>query len=113
LAAKYVGGVWAKDYIAEAGSQLVATENASGGLGTTCSYAMDHLGSVRLVMGRHDYLPYGEEIAASTVGRDANFAKTPDVTQRATGRSGIWSRVRIISMRGISRRRWEGRGCYM
>jgi RHS repeat-associated protein len=59
---------------------------------STCYIATDHLGSTRLVtdqnanvVGRHDYVPFGEEIAANTGGRDSTFG-TPDfVNQKFTG----------------------------
>jgi RHS repeat-associated protein len=38
------------------------------------------------VIGRHDYLPFGEEIAANTAGRNAQFGPAVDtVTQKFTG----------------------------
>ncbi len=92
LAAEYVNGSWVKDYIADGSGNLVATENAAGGPCTTCYYTSDHLGSVRAVtdsnanvVGRHDYLPFGEEIQANTAGRDSHFGSITDVTERFTG----------------------------
>ena len=92
LAAEYVGGTWSRDYVKDGGGKLIATENSSGTC-TTCYLTYDHLGSVRAVIdknanvvGRHDYLPFGEEIAASTTGRDANFGPLKDsVTEKFTG----------------------------
>ena len=59
---------------------------------TTCYLAYDHLGSVRLVMdqngnvvARHDYLPFGEEIAGGQAGRTSQFGATDGVRQRFTG----------------------------
>jgi RHS repeat-associated protein len=59
---------------------------------TTCYIATDHLGSTRLVtdqnanvVGRHDYLPFGEEIAANTGGRNSNFGTQDFVNQKFTG----------------------------
>ena len=72
---------------------MIATENASGvGLCTTCYLSYDHLGSVRLVTdqngvvkARHDFLPYGEEVPASTAGRSSQFGSTTDAAQKFTG----------------------------
>jgi RHS repeat-associated protein len=59
---------------------------------TTCYIATDHLGSTRMVtdqnanvVGRHDYLPFGEEIAANTGGRNSNFGTQDFVNQKFTG----------------------------
>ncbi len=59
---------------------------------TTCYIAADHLGSTRLVtdqngntVGRHDYVPFGEEIAANTGGRDGTFGTQDFVNQKFTG----------------------------
>src|SRR6185437_11637898 len=59
---------------------------------TTCYIATDHLGSTRMVtdqnanvVGRHDYLPFGEEIAANTGGRDSTFGTQDFVNQKFTG----------------------------
>ena len=87
LAAEYANGTsWSRDYVRWAGGQVIATENASGvGLCTTCYLSYDHLGSVRLVTdqngvvkARHDFLPYGEEVPASTAGRSSQFGSTTD-----------------------------------
>ncbi len=92
LSAEYANGTtWSRDYIRWAGGQLIATENASGPC-TTCYFSYDHLGSVRLVtdananiIARHDYLPYGEEIAAGVGGRNSQFGLTTDTTAKFTG----------------------------
>jgi RHS repeat-associated protein len=59
---------------------------------TTCYIATDHLGSTRLVtdqngntVGRHDFVPFGEEIAANTGGRDSTFGTSDFVNQKFTG----------------------------
>jgi hypothetical protein len=51
----------------------------------------DHLGSTRLVsdqdanvIGRHDYPPFGEEIAANVGGRDGTFG-TSDLVRAMVG----------------------------
>ena len=94
LAAEYANGTsWSRDYVRWAGGQVIATENASGvGLCTTCYLSYDHLGSVRLVTdqngvvkARHDFLPYGEEVPASTAGRSSQFGSTTDAAQKFTG----------------------------
>jgi RHS repeat-associated protein len=60
---------------------------------TTCYIATDHLGSTRMVtdqnanvVGRHDYLPFGEEIAANTGGRNSNFGTQDFVNQKFTAK---------------------------
>jgi RHS repeat-associated protein len=59
---------------------------------STCYIATDHLSSTRLVtdqngntVGRHDYVPLGEEIAANTGGRDGTFGTQDFVNQKFTG----------------------------
>ncbi len=94
LAAEYAGGTsWSTDYVRwGSGGGLIATENAAGPC-TTCYFGFDHLGSVRLVMNqegtvvaRHDFLPYREEVPASTAGRDGRFGPNNDwVTTKFTG----------------------------
>ena len=58
-----------------------------------CYLTTDYLGSVRTVtsetlqvVGRHDYLPFGEEIPANTAGRDGNFGAFDGIQQRFTGK---------------------------
>src|SRR5690242_16999735 len=61
----------------------------------TCYIGTDHLGTTRLVtdtsgavIGRHDYLPFGEEIPASTAGRRAEWGALADnVDSKFTGQS--------------------------
>jgi RHS repeat-associated protein len=61
---------------------------------TTCYLSADHLGSTRMVtdsganvIGRHDFLPFGEEIAANTAGRNAQWGPGNDtVNQKFTGK---------------------------
>ena len=60
---------------------------------TTCYLTYDHLGSVRVVtdqtgavVSRHDYLPFGEEIAAGTAGRNNQFGAGDNLSQRFTGK---------------------------
>ncbi len=94
LAAEYQSGTtWSTDYIRwGSGGALIATENA-GGYCLTCYLGFYYLGSVRLVMnqnanviGRHDFLPYGEEVPASTAGRNGSFGPNNDwVTTKFTG----------------------------
>ena len=59
---------------------------------TTCYLVYDGVGSVRLVtdqngniIARHDYLPFGDEIANSVAGRSGNFAVAANITQGFTG----------------------------
>ena len=60
---------------------------------TPCYLGHDYLGSLRLVtdryaniVGRHDYIPYGEEIPAGTAGRTTQWGATKDtIPTRFTG----------------------------
>jgi len=60
----------------------------------TCYLVGDHLGSTRLVVNesgsvvaRHDYLPFGEEIAAGSAGRGVQWGAGNDsVNQKFTGK---------------------------
>jgi RHS repeat-associated protein len=59
---------------------------------TTCYLSWDHLGSARLVtdqwgnmVSRHDYLPFGEEIASGSAGRNSDFGQSDNVNQKFTG----------------------------
>jgi RHS repeat-associated protein len=59
---------------------------------TTCYLSWDHLGSARLVtdqwgnmVSRHDYLPFGEEIASGSAGRNSDFGQPDNVNQKFTG----------------------------
>ncbi len=63
------GWRWKEDYVWRGGA-LLATVSADGGLE---HYALDHLGTPRLVtdrcgmtVARHDYFPYGEEATSRT-----------------------------------------------
>ncbi|MEW5978410.1 MAG: RHS repeat-associated core domain-containing protein [Acidobacteriota bacterium] len=67
-------------FVSNAQGQLAAeySSQAAGGPGGTSYVMADHLGSTRLVTkadgtvrGRHDYLPFGEEIGTSYGGRSA------------------------------------------
>ena len=58
----------------------------------TCYLSYDHLGSVRVVtdqggavVGQHDYLPFGEELASGQAGRNNQFGATDGVYQKFTG----------------------------
>jgi hypothetical protein len=59
---------------------------------TTCYLVWDQLGSTRLVtdqnanvVARHDYLPFGEEIAGGTAGRNGQWGPFDNVNQKFTG----------------------------
>jgi RHS repeat-associated protein len=59
----------------------------------TCYVSTDHLGSTRMVtdqngavVGRHDYLPFGEEVPASTVGRRSEWSASDSVKQKFTAK---------------------------
>jgi RHS repeat-associated protein len=58
-----------------------------------CYLSWDHLGSVRLVtddyggvVSRHDYMPFGEEIASGFAGRSSLWGNLDQVSQRFTGK---------------------------
>jgi RHS repeat-associated protein len=81
-------------YVYDAFGALAAqySSSANAAACTTCYLSTDHLGSVRLVtdqngivVARHDYLPFGEEIPASTVGRNGQWGSTTDVAGKFTG----------------------------
>jgi YD repeat-containing protein len=78
-------------YVYDIGGKLVA-EYSSGATSVppchTCFLSTDHLGSTRLVtdengntVSRHDYIPFGEEIAANSGGRDGTFGTQDFVNQ--------------------------------
>jgi len=90
-----VNGAWSRDYIRDGKGNLIATENASGPC-TPCYFSYDHLGSVRLVtdqngliVARHDYLPYGEEVSGysgrTMTGFSVAGTAPNDATQKFTG----------------------------
>jgi RHS repeat-associated protein len=68
-------------------------ETSSSSPCATCYLSTDHLGTVRLVtdanadvVGRHDYLPFGDEIPAGVAGRSSQFGPYVDnVNQKFTG----------------------------
>ena len=83
-------------YVYDIGGKLVA-EYSSGAVSVppchTCFLSTDHLGSTRLVtdengntVSRHDYIPFGEEIAANTGGRDGTFGTFDFVNQKFTAK---------------------------
>ena len=58
----------------------------------TCYLTWDHLGTTRLVtdqntnvVSRHDYLPFGEEIPAGSIGRSTQYGALDAVEQKFTG----------------------------
>ncbi len=83
---------------------------------TPCYLAHDYLGSLRLVMdkyanvvGRHDDLPYGEEIPAGTAGRTTRWGSTTDtIPTRFAGQLRDPQTGWIGLMRGILRRPPDG-----
>lgn len=84
-------------YIYDAFGQLAA-EYLSSGTGSTVGthyVSTDHLGSTRVVtngsggiVSRHDYLPFGEEIASTVGSRQsvAGYTWNPSLTHRFTGK---------------------------
>ena len=83
-------------YVYDALGQLAAeySTTANSSPCSTCYLTNDHLGSVRLVtdqsgnvVARHDYLPFGEEIAAGAAGRGTQWGAWNDsVKQKFTGK---------------------------
>lgn len=75
--------------------RVVAEYGAAGASSpcATCYLVWDHLGTTRLVtdqnanvIARHDYLPFGEEIAAGTAGRSSQWGPLADnIEQKFTG----------------------------
>ena len=53
-------------------------------------------GPERERVGRHDYLPFGEEIAANTGGRDGTFGTQDFVNQKFTGQERIGNRTGFL-----------------
>jgi len=92
------------NYVYDASGNMAAEYLVSGtppaNLCTTCYLSVDHLGSTRAitdgtsgaVVERHDYLPYGEDIYATTGGRNTDTLKylagsdQMNVRQRFTGK---------------------------
>jgi RHS repeat-associated protein len=77
--------------------KLIAEYSSNPGGSTppcgTCYISTDHLGSTRLVTGdnvsiiaRHDYLPFGQEIAAGQARRNSEWGATDNVNQKFTGK---------------------------
>lgn len=90
------GGTPATVYVYDAMNQLAAEYSTTANTlpCTTCYLSSDYLGTPRvitdqngLVISRHDYLPFGEEVQASTFGRDNNWGPGNDtVSQKFTGK---------------------------
>ncbi len=83
-------------YVYDAFGQLAAEYSSAGGntlACSTCYLSVDHLGSTRMVtdqngnvVARHDYLPFGEELAGGTVGRSGQWGPGNDnINQKFTG----------------------------
>jgi len=83
-------------FVYDAQGQLAAEYATAGNASpcTTCYLSGDHLGSTRLVtdgsgnvIGRHDYLPFGKEIAGGAAGRNGQWGAGNDlVNQKFTGK---------------------------
>jgi RHS repeat-associated protein len=83
------------NYVYDAFGRLAAeySTNPSQSPCTTCYLSYDHLGSVRMVtdasahvIARHDFLPFGEELASSGAGRNGQWgAGNDNVAQKFTG----------------------------
>jgi RHS repeat-associated protein len=84
-------------YVYDVAGKLAAeyTTSTQSSACSTCYLTRDHLGSVRLVtdnsggvIGRHDYLPFGEEVPANTAGRNGSWgAQTDSVEPKFTGQT--------------------------
>jgi RHS repeat-associated protein len=83
--------VYAYDALGQLAAEYSTVANTSPC--TTCYLAWDHLGTVRLVtdqnadvIARHDYLPFGEEIAGATAARNGLWGPQRDtIDQKFTG----------------------------
>lgn len=86
-------------YVYDAQGQLAAEYNTASSppppACTTCYLSYDYLGSVRMVtnssgvvVSRHDFLPFGEEVPQGSAGRMASlgFGDTDYVSERFTGK---------------------------
>jgi RHS repeat-associated protein len=92
---KTIAGGATTVYVYDAFGQLAAEYSTAINTSpcTTCYLTWDHLGSTRLVtdqnakvVARHDYLPFGEEIAGSTAGRGSQWGPSVDnINQKFTG----------------------------
>jgi RHS repeat-associated protein len=84
--------VFVYDAMGQLAAEYSTTTNSSPC--RTCYLSDDHLGTARLVMdgqgnvvARHDYLPFGEEIAAGQAGRTSQWGPGNDtVNQKFTGK---------------------------
>ncbi len=93
---KSMSGGTATMYVYDVFNQLAAeySDASASSPCATCYLGVDHLGSTRLVMdpsgnvvSRHDFLPFGEEIAANTAGRNSQWGPGNDsITQKFTGK---------------------------
>jgi RHS repeat-associated protein len=82
-------------YVYDAQGQLAAeyySDNAPVPPCSTCYLSWDHLSSTRLItdhsgnlVTRHDFLPFGEEIASGSGGRNSEFGQSDIVNQKFTG----------------------------
>jgi RHS repeat-associated protein len=82
-------------YVYDAFGQLAAEYHsavATTPVCSTCYLSSDWLGSTRLVtdasgnvVSRHDFTPFGQEIAAGTAGRDSSWAHPDGVRSKFTG----------------------------
>jgi RHS repeat-associated protein len=82
-------------YVYDALGKLAAEYSSGGEMVAcrTCYLSSDYLGSVRMVtdasanvVGRHDYLPFGEEMPTGTAGRAWPFGNADGTDQRFTGK---------------------------
>jgi RHS repeat-associated protein len=91
------GGTPRTVFVYDALGRLAAEYNSKVTVGPpciTCYLSDDHLGTPRLITDsnglvaeRHDYLPFGEEVAADTFGRDQTYGSTAGlVNQKFTGK---------------------------
>ena len=92
---KQIAGGTTTVYVHDVFGKLAA-EYSSAGVSPgckTCYLSYDQLGSIRLItdsagniVGRHDFLPFGEEMSGGSGGRNGNsFGNNDNVTQMFTG----------------------------
>ncbi len=90
------GGTPRTVFVYDALGRLAAEYNSTATVPPciTCYLSDDHLGTPRLITDsnglvaeRHDYLPFGEEVAAGTFGRNQTYGSTAGViNQKFTGK---------------------------
>jgi RHS repeat-associated protein len=89
---KQTGNLQATVYVYDAGGELAAEYGAAGTASGTEYLVQDHLGTTRLVvdgsglvLGLHDYLPFGEELVSGVSGRTSVYGRN-ELAEKFTGK---------------------------